>query len=338
MKFNLFIDGSNIFLRSFFATIKGNVVFNSKGQDNSAIQVTLNSLFSLFKKIPIGNELDKIVLVLDRGGSRMHRQLLPDYKSKPASAAINRIDAEQKENSYRQSDIFKKIISTFPNSCILEIDNAEGDLVLSYAIIQNFLNEKNIIVTGDKDYVQLLQYYPRIMLYFLSNGWKDFITPQNFAEKLKLEGFETPYEYFFAKIMTGDGSDNIKGIDGMGWKRSAQFIKSIRENKPEKITTQFLTEKLQQQFKFLAKADSKDLLSVLERNTQLMNLSNFNLLSITNKTTINSLVKQDLIEKPFKGDIEKFKTIIEEEKLELKMENELMINKLFGKSFYGITK
>jgi DNA polymerase-1 len=93
----------------------------------------------------------------------------------------------------------------------------EGDLVIAFTLFYYRVllsNKENLFVifSSDQDYIQLLDddviiFNPRKSMY---------ITKENMNTKTK---YNSPEELFFIKLLHGDKSDNIKGIQGIGNKR-----------------------------------------------------------------------------------------------------------------------
>ena len=86
----------------------------------------------------------------------------------------------------------------------------------SYNVIKDGSSEVHYtVVSNDSDFVQLLQEFENVTLY--NPMKKEVVTPPN-------------YPYLAWKALRGDGSDNIKGIPGIGDKRAQGLLES-----PEKL-------------------------------------------------------------------------------------------------------
>jgi len=149
---------------------------------------------------------DKIVVCFDYGKSEYRMSLLPDYKGNRGTD-----DPEQKA----QREIFFENLKLAQEALIeagvtvikeygVEADDIIYQLVQDYSYNYN----KTYIVSSDKDLFQLL------------NNDVIIFSPYHNEERDNLWLFETlncsPEEYLLALILSGDTSDNIQGITGLG--------------------------------------------------------------------------------------------------------------------------
>lgn len=87
-------------------------------------------------------------------------------------------------------------------------DDVEGDDLIANYVHNKKENERVVIVSGDRDIVQLIS--DEVCLYIPS--LKKFVTPDNCVELL---GYRHD-NVVLKKIICGDASDNIKGVKGIG--------------------------------------------------------------------------------------------------------------------------
>ena len=99
----------------------------------------------------------------------------------------------------------------------IEFEQCEADdLVAQYCLIAP--NEKKTIFSSDKDYLQLVDenttvYAPIAKIYYKS------------GDKVRIFEYEIPVTNVLTyKILTGDKSDNIAGIYGLGEKKLIKFF------------------------------------------------------------------------------------------------------------------
>ena len=102
----------------------------------------------------------------------------------------------------------------------VEFEQCEADdLVAQYCLIAP--NEKKTIFSSDKDYLQLVDenttvYAPIAKIYYRS------------GDKVKIFEYEIPVTNVLTyKILTGDKSDNIAGIYGLGEKKLIKFFPEL---------------------------------------------------------------------------------------------------------------
>lgn len=117
---------------------------------------------------------------------------------------------ESEEDSFeRQRGIIYNILEELFCRCCM-YDDVEGDDLIAYYVKNKLDNEKIVIVSGDRDLVQLIS--DDVCLYVTQ--LKKYVTPNNCVEVL---GY-THENVILKKMLCGDSSDNIKGIKGMGEK------------------------------------------------------------------------------------------------------------------------
>jgi 5'-3' exonuclease len=151
----------------------------------------INSLFASLKQF----KPNKVIFAIDMYNS-WRKKIYKEYKA-------NR--KEQRDKSKIDYKKFYEVLDDFilnykkhfSNIYFLRINEAEGDDVIATICKSKFEDYKKIIISGDEDFIQLLQY--KNVKIFNPNK-KDFTTVLN--PKIQLE----------LKILTGDKSDNISAV------------------------------------------------------------------------------------------------------------------------------
>ena len=100
---------------------------------------------------------------------------------------------------------------------IVELQGYEGDDMLG--TLSKKLDGQKIIVTGDRDSLQLVSENTKVWL--TKRGITDVVEYD--LQKLESEGLK-PYQIIELKALMGDSSDNIKGISGIGEKTAKNLI------------------------------------------------------------------------------------------------------------------
>jgi len=198
------IDGSSYIYRAYHAIRD---LSNSKGFPVNAIFGFTKMLLKLLSAIAP----KYIAIVFDSKEKTFRHQLYPLYKA-------NR--PVMPEDLILQTPIIKKIIHNF-GLTILEVDGFEADDVIGTAArlcVDNGLDV--IIVTGDKDFKQLVS--NSISLW---DTMKDQKT--TYESFIKAYGFE-PGIFIDLMGLSGDSSDNIPGVPGVGEKTALELIKQFR--------------------------------------------------------------------------------------------------------------
>ena len=161
---------------------------------------------------------DKVVIFWDgESNSSIRKSIYPQYK------ANRRQDMNEfKYESYLQQKLRVKqyLEEIFVRQ--VEMDNNEADdLIAHYTKVA--VLEQIIIFSADKDLTQLIServtvYSPTSKQYY---GYGDMIT---------INKVDIPhYNVLVTKIFTGDKSDNIDGIEGLGEKTLLKFFPDLRE-------------------------------------------------------------------------------------------------------------
>jgi DNA polymerase-1 len=166
---------------------------------------------------------DKVVVMWDGDNNSSARKLIyPQYKEK------RRITDDFRDQSFEEQ---KERIKEYLEECYIRqinVDKNEADDLISY-YCQISENEHKTIFSGDKDLLQLISdkvsvYYPKTKQTF-RNG-----------DKVMLEYYYFPHQNVCTyKILSGDKSDNIDGISGLGEKTLIKFFPELLE-KPVSVT------------------------------------------------------------------------------------------------------
>ncbi len=201
------IDGHSLLYRAFFAFIR-NPLYNSKGQNTSALFGFLN----MFSRIIDDYKPDYLGVVQDkvRGGFRM--DIYSDYKAHREATP-----SELKT----QFPLFDKLLASMGIKSLAD-ENFEGDDIIG-SFCQEFGKENEIfVVTGDKDSFQLLEVSPNVRIVLTKKGISEVKVYDRgvFREEF---GFD-PIQIIDYKALTGDKSDNIPGVRGIGDKTATSLI------------------------------------------------------------------------------------------------------------------
>jgi 5'-3' exonuclease len=152
-----------------------------------------------------------------KGGSRRRKDLYPDYKANRANkTAFNRhqefasLQDEQESMKFQYGRLIQ-YLQLLPVT-LLAIDQVEADDVIAYIANEIYTDAEHqaIIYSTDRDFLQLVN--DRISVY--SPIKKKLYTPDVMREEF---GFDTK-NYLLYRAFTGDVSDNIPGVSGVGGK------------------------------------------------------------------------------------------------------------------------
>lgn len=200
----IIVDGQAHIYKAFYA-IKG--LTNSKGFPTNAILGFTNMLLKILRQ----NNPDYVVIAFDSIGASVTRQkIYKDYKTNRPSMP--------KELSIQIPHI-KKIVSAY-NISQVEKEGYEADDIIATLVRCNKDNEiKIIIVTSDKDLMQLVD--EKTVLYDYSKG--KFYEVKDVIDKFGV----APQNIIDVLSLMGDSIDNIPGVYGIGEKTAVDLIRKF---------------------------------------------------------------------------------------------------------------
>lgn len=201
----MLIDGSSLIFRAFFALPN---LSNNDGVMTNGVYGFLTMYRNAFDKY----KPDYVLVAFDRSSKTFRNDEYKDYKA-------NR-DKTPNELSY-QFGILKDILDSMGVK-YTDLDGFEADdIVGTYAEMAKEAGDKAVLITGDRDYLQLVD--DDILVYLTKKGVSD--TVEYTVEKIEEEYGITPKQLIDVKGLMGDKSDNIPGVDGIGEKRALDFIR-----------------------------------------------------------------------------------------------------------------
>jgi DNA polymerase-1 len=186
----------------------------SDGSHLGAIYHFINTIRKFLEEF----NYDKVVVMWDsEHGSSTRKELYPQYK------ANRRQDLnEYKLESYLEQNI--RVKQYLEEIFVRQIEvpyNEADDLIAYYCKIAT--NESITIFSSDKDLTQLIS--ENVIIYspskkrFYKNG-----------DTISINKVEIPhYNVLITKIFTGDKSDNINGIEGLGEKTLLKLFPDLRD-------------------------------------------------------------------------------------------------------------
>lgn len=202
----ILVDGYALIYRAYYAFIRAPRI-NSKGENVSAIYGFVNTLDEILKRSPthIGVAFDP------QGGMTFRREIYPAYKAQREKTP---------EDISRSVPVIKDIVRAM-NIPVLEADNFEADDVIGTASkIFSAPDTEIYMVTGDKDYGQLVTPSVRIMKPSHKGGFEILG-----VEEVKAKyGIDSPAQVIDLLGLMGDTADNIPGCPGVGEKTASKLL------------------------------------------------------------------------------------------------------------------
>lgn len=189
------MDVSNLFYSSFHAY--------SKENDNILLAMANKSFMDIINKYYKETQCDEVVLAFD--GSKNWRKT---YTAQPHAITYKKYKGQRRQkltekelrklqNFDEHVVEFREMLKTYTGLLVLQHDRLEADDLIS-GYIQMHPKERHLIISADRDYLQLLR-YPNV----------DIMDPKT-GKRLTLEEYDDDPEYFmFMKCIRGDAGDNV---------------------------------------------------------------------------------------------------------------------------------
>lgn len=222
----LFFDGLNTYLRAFAAT----PTMDEDGEHAGGITGFLMSVAATIRLL----RPTRVVIVFDgAGGSLRRRKLFPDYKANRRNMTkLNRTYdfatlEEEKESQKRQLLTLIQMLDCLPVSVTApELVEADDEIAyLAETVVKR--GGKAIIVSTDKDFLQLVS--ENITVY--NPVKKKQYTVDSVVEDY---GFH-PNNFLMYRMVTGDDSDCIPGVEGIKEKTLLKYFPELAEATPVTI-------------------------------------------------------------------------------------------------------
>lgn len=301
----LIIDGLNTFIRSFCAI----PTMNSDGEHIGGATGFLTSIgYAIRNLYPT-----RTYIIFDgKGGSQRRRKLYPEYKTgRKTPTRMNRsydmtTEQQEKDMMKKQLSVVGQALQCLPITTVT-IDHVEADDVMAYiAELVALHGGESILYSTDKDFLQLVN--------------KDNITVWNPIKKILYGPQEVQEEYgihpinfLMFRALTGDDSDNIPGIRGLGKKTLLKHYPEFAEADP--VTLDMVFDRAEgSRYKVLQR--------IFESRKQIdLNLKLMSLESVAMSGTSKQMVRSYIDNPKLNLDKQELTTILKENKVIQGMRN-----------------
>jgi DNA polymerase-1 len=228
-KLAILVDGSGFIYRAYYALPQ---MTDKNGEPIGAVYGFCSILISLLNK----HHSDLFCVVFDSGRDTFRSKIYPEYKG-------NR--GETPENLKKQFPLLRKACAAFGIPSVEQSGFEADDVIATYANKLSTSGHEVQIVSSDKDLMQLID--DKISL--LDPIKSKFIRTAEVMEKYGV----LPSQMIMLQALTGDASDNIPGVSGIGPKTAAKLINefktleniyaNINEIKQQKIKEKLVNER-----------------------------------------------------------------------------------------------
>ena len=203
----LIIDGSSLFFRVFYALP---LLKTKRGLYTNAIYGFVMMVENAIEKINPSH----VAVCFDMKGKTFRSDIYKDYKGTRQKTPN---ELEQQWPLVR--DILGHMNIKILESSVYEADDIAGTL----AKLGSEEGFENYLLTGDKDYFQLVNENTKVLFTRKGITDMDIITLEKIEEDYGIE----PLEFIELKALMGDSSDNIPGIYGIGEKTGLKLIRQF---------------------------------------------------------------------------------------------------------------
>ena len=218
----LIVDGLNTFIRSFAV----NPALNEDG-------LHIGGMVGFMKSVRYTCDIlkpSRCIIVFDgKGGSKRRRKLYPQYKgTRKVKRRLNRnVDwgtapQDEQQSMKQQMGRLIEYLEQLPLT-LVSVDGIEADDTMAY-ISQQLLPKSDImLMSTDKDFLQLIDDRVKV--------WSP-TKKKLYNKQAVLEEFGIPSRNMLTyRILDGDKSDNIGGVQGAGLKSLIKYIPELTEDK-----------------------------------------------------------------------------------------------------------
>jgi DNA polymerase-1 len=215
------VDGNNQYLRAYIV----NPTLSPNGQPIGGVVGMIKILQKLCKEI----NPDQIIICWDgEGGSSKRKSMNKNYKEGRSPIRLNRDVRNLTENEELANKIWQqtRLAEYFNQLPVIQFlyPNIEADDIISYAVKHpHYKDWQKVIVSSDKDFIQLID--DKTILFRPIQ--EEILNVKKVLEEYSIH----PNNFALARSISGDSSDNIEGIKGIGLATIAKRFPILMENK-----------------------------------------------------------------------------------------------------------
>ena len=206
MKRLILVDGNNLMYRSYYATVySGSVMKNSKGEVTNALYGFANMLGKIIEE----EKPNYMVVAFDIGKNFRHAKYA-DYKAGRAETPTELLEQMPKARALLDAMGIRHY----------EVENYEADDIIGTitAMTENDLDFDATIISSDKDLLQLISHETDVKL--LKQKGHIRFDELEFEKEYGIK----PIRIIDLKALSGDASDNVPGVKGIGEKTALKLL------------------------------------------------------------------------------------------------------------------
>jgi DNA polymerase-1 len=200
------IDGYSIVYRGYFAFLK-KPLLNPQGKNSSSVFVFFRTLFQLVRERTPGY----LAVAMDSRVPTFRHERYPEYKANREKAP---------DDMHAQVPVIEEILAALGVSCLRADGFEADDLIATLAEQCRAAKRPCWIFSGDKDILQLIGGNVRLLAQ--ERGMTD-IAEYSREKVFELRGVY-PEQIVDFLALTGDASDNVPGVPGIGEKTAQKLL------------------------------------------------------------------------------------------------------------------
>ena len=206
------VDGSALAYRSFFALGRSSLA-TSAGEPTGAVFGFASTLWSLLREY----RPDYVAVVFDTAAPTFRHEEFEAYKA-------NR--AEMPEDLSRQFPLLHQLVQAWPLSLLMRDGVEADDIIGSYAAQLAGPDLEVVLVSGDKDFCQLVN--DHVIILNPGRGGPSKVEVHWLDADGVVAKFGVPPDRVIDVLaLMGDTADNVPGVPGIGEKTAAQLIREF---------------------------------------------------------------------------------------------------------------
>jgi DNA polymerase-1 len=199
------VDGSSYIFRAYHALPP--LTRKSDGLQLGAVYGFCGMLWKLMREMKPEDKPTHLAVVFDKSEKTFRNELYADYKA-------HRPDAP--DDLIPQFGLVREAVHAFDIACLEQLGYEADDLIATYAREASEAGATTIIVSSDKDLMQLVD--DKVVMY-------DTMKDKRIGAGEVMEKFGVgPDKVIEVQSLIGDSTDNVPGVPGIGVKTAAQLI------------------------------------------------------------------------------------------------------------------
>lgn len=217
------VDANSFVFRAYFQSMNQDRKYNvrpSDGLPTGAVRLFCTKLFQFIREGAVGIRPTHLGIIFDKAEQSFRTELYPEYKA-------NR--NEPPSELVPQFPLMRDAVKAFGLIPVDQQGLEADDLIATYACRASEVGAEVLIVSADKDLMQLVR--PGVTFYDFESGLKGkpgYRPERKLDRDGVIEKFGVPPERVpDVQALIGDATDNIPGVPGIGPKAAATLVNEL---------------------------------------------------------------------------------------------------------------